>query len=188
MRGKIQLQSIARIFGSGFLALGLLGSPIACGGSKQQAPVRALPEYDAEQATLFGDVFRPELFGLGSVRSVGVDGLLRDRASRADTVVLARVVTVNRETRGVERGYSVVLTPAESALLGKTPDGPVSFEIAESSPVFGWLEGSQGRWGGTRMLLFLREFRDKTHFYGCADTPEARATILAAPRPTASRP
>jgi hypothetical protein len=188
MCGKIQLQGIPRIARLLLLALGLLGSPLACGSSKHDVPVRTLPNYDAEQATLFGDVFHPELFGFGSVRSVGVDGLLRDRASRADSVVLARVVTVSRETRGSERGYSVVLAPAESALLGPTPSGSLTFAISEASPVFGWLEGTQGHWGGTRMLLFLREFRDGTHFYGCADTPEARGVVLAASRVTKSGP
>lgn len=181
MFGKIQLQGSHRTLAF-ILALGLGGATLACGAKAQQGPVRSLPNYDAEQATLFGDVFRPELFGLGNVRSVGVDGLLRERATAADSVVQARVVTVSRETRGAVRGYSVVLAPTEGALLGDTPSGPLTFAIIESSPVFGWLEGSGGHWGGTRLLLFLRQFEDGMHFYGCADTPEARAVIANARR------
>ncbi|HET9931256.1 MAG TPA: hypothetical protein VFQ35_11235 [Polyangiaceae bacterium] len=182
MRGKIQLQGSYRLLVSFLLALGLAGAPLACGSKTNPSAVRALPEYDAEQATLFGDVFRPELFGLGSERSVGVDGLLRDRATVADTVVAARVVTVSRETRGAARGYSVVLAPTENALVGPTPSGQLTFEIVETSPVFGWLEGASGAWGGTRMLLFLRQFRDGTHFFGCADTEDVRTVVASAPR------
>lgn len=184
MRGKIQLQGSHRVFASLLLAVGLLGSPLGCGSKSNQPAARALPDYDPEQATLFGDVFRPELFGLGSERSVGVDGLLRDRATLADSVVPARVVTVSRETRGSARGYSVALAPTEGALVGPTPSGQLTFEIVETSPVFGWLEGAGGHWGGTRMLLFLREFRDGTHFFGCADTEDVRAVIASAPRAT----
>lgn len=182
MLGKIQLQGSHRILASFVLALGLSVGALACGSKAADPPARSLPNYDAEQATLFGDVFRPELFGLGNDRSVGVDGLLRERATLADSVVQARVVTVTRETRGAARGYSVVLAPTETALIGNTPSGPLTFAISESSPVFGWLEGSGGHWGGTRMLLFLRRFEDGSHFYGCADTPEARAVIASAPR------
>lgn len=165
----------------------LLAAALAC-GSKQQTPARSLPKYDAEQATLFGDVFRPDLFGLGTDRSVGIDNLLRDRASRADTVVLARVVTINRETRGKVRGYSVVLAPAESALIGSTPSGPLTVTITETNPVFGWLEGAGNHWGGTRMLLFLREFQDGTHFFGCADTQEVRGVVQTTANARSPRP
>jgi hypothetical protein len=184
MRGKIQLQGTRRAFAVHTLVLlCLLGTSSAC-GSKSKPVARSLPSYDAEQATLFGDVFRPELFGFGSEQSASKDGLLRDRASSADSIVVARVVTINRETRGSERGYSVVLMPAGSALAGTTPAGPLTFSIVENSPVFGWLEGAGTRWVGTRMLLFLREFQDGMHFFGSVDSQEVRAAIAAAPRAT----
>jgi hypothetical protein len=188
MRGKIQLQGTRRAFGvHALVAAGLFVTAVGC-GSKPKPQVRSLPSYDAEQATLFGDVFRPELFGFGGGHTNSADGLLRERASRADSVVVARVVTINRETRGEERGYSVVLEPAGTALVGSTRAGPLTFSIASNSPVFGWLEGAGTRWVGTRMLLFLREFQDGMHFFGSSDTPEIRATIAAAPRATPVKP
>jgi len=187
MRGKIQLQGTRRAFGAYALMGAWLFATAGC-GSKPKPSVRSLPSYDAEQATLFGDVFLPELFGFGSERAAASDGLLRDRASRADSIVAARVVTINRETRGNTRGYSVVLAPAGSALVGTTPSGPLTFSIAESSPVFGWLEGAGTRWVGTRLLLFLREFQDGTHFFGSVDSAEVRAAIAAAPRGTPVKP
>ncbi|MGC4094679.1 MAG: hypothetical protein QM756_43535 [Polyangiaceae bacterium] len=145
------------------------------------------PGYDAEQATLFGDVFRSELFGVGAEKAEA-DGLLKDRAASADAVVPVRVVTVNRETRGRQNAYSVVFTPTEAALIGDVPSGPLSFEIAETSPVFGWLEGAGSRWVGTRLLLFVRTFTDGTHFFGAQDSPEVRQLVREAPRPHTVKP
>ena len=187
MRGKIQLQGTRRAFAAHAFVGAWLLATAGC-GSQSKPSARALPIYDAEQATLFGDVFLPDLFGFGGERAAANDGLLRDRASRADSIVAARVVTINRETRGDVRGYSVVLAPAGSALVGTTPSGPLTFSIAENSPVFGWLEGAGTRWVGTRVLLFLREFQDGIHFFGASDTQEVRAAVAAAPRATPVKP
>ncbi len=150
----------------------------ACGAAKKPAHTQAAAvEYDAVQSTLFGDLFRQELFGLESALGPERDGLLPDRTRVADTVVPARVVTISRETRGATQSYSVVLAPTELALVGPTPSAPLTYTIVATSPVYGWLEGVGDRWVGTRLLLFRRVFRSGDHFYATVDRPTIRELV-----------
>jgi hypothetical protein len=153
------------------LAAGQLG----CGSSSPPPPV--LPSYGGEQAALFSDLFRPELFGIEGATPPENEGLLSERWQRADSVIPARVVTINRETRGEVRNYTVVAQPLADALRGRTVSGAVTLNVADRSPAFAWLDIMGEKWVGTRLLLFLRYYADGPHFYGTVDSAAVRTAL-----------
>ena len=163
----------------------------ACGGSSPPAR-QATPPYDADYATLFSDLFRPELFGIESSKPAELDGLLSERARKAEAVLPIRVITLSREIRGGTRSYSVVVEQTGPGLAGNSLHAPLALAIPERSPAFGWLEGAGTAWVGTHVLLMFRTFQDGPHFFGTSDTPAVRAAIAEAlrnaPVPAAPKP
>jgi hypothetical protein len=155
----------------------LLGAN-SCGGSRKAGPPAALPTYGGEQAALFSDLFRPELFGIEGATPPENDGLLAERWQQADSVLPVRVVTTNRETRGEVRNYTVVAQPTANTLRGEPISGPVTLTVADRSPAFAWLDGMREKWVGTRLLLFLRFYEDGPHFYGTVDNRAVRDALV----------
>ena len=150
---------------------------VGCASSAPPKPAHSAPTYDADFATLYSDLFRPELFGVASANTVAQDGLLRERIARAEGVVPTRVVTINREVRAGRRSYSVVVEQIGPELVGRSLSQQLSLVIPERSPTFAWLEGAGPSWVGTRLLLMFRVFHDGPHFFGTHDTPEVRGAI-----------
>jgi hypothetical protein len=164
------------------LSLALLS---AC-GARNVGPKPVLPSYVGEQAALFNDLFRPELFGMDGATRPENDSLLGERLQLADTLVPVRVVTINRETRGTLRNYTIVVQPTADVLRGKPVAGAVSLNVADRSPAFAWLDGTGEKWVGTRLLLLLRYYEDGPHFYGTVDSApvrEALARVKLQPTP-----
>lgn len=171
------------------VVVALLGSA-GCGGSRAATPPPALPVYAGEQAALFSDLFRPELFGIEGAAPPENDGLLAERWHQADSVLPVRVVTTSRETRGEVRNYTVVAQPTAEPLRGRPVPGNVTLNVADRSPAFAWLDGMREKWVGTRLLLFLRYYEDGPHFYGTVDNRAVRDALVRvkldrapAPRP-----
>lgn len=155
-----------------------LALTVAC-GSRQPPAQRPLPQYGGEQAALFSDLFRPELFGIDGSTAPEEDGLLVERTQRADSVLPVRVITVNRETRADVRNYTIVVQPAGATIRGKAVTAPVTLNVADRSPAFAWLDGVGSKWVGTRLMLFLRHYADGPHFYGSVDSPAVRMAIAS---------
>jgi hypothetical protein len=153
----------------------LLGG-LGC-GSRSSGPPTVLPAYGGEQAALFSDLFRPELFGIEGATPPENEGLLPERWLRADSVLPVRIVTTNRETRGEVRNYTVVAEPTADTLRGRPMTGAVTLTVADRSPAFAWLDGTGDKWVGTRLLLFLRYYEDGPHFYGTVDNAAVRAAL-----------
>jgi hypothetical protein len=156
-----------------------LASPaalVACGG-RAQTPKTVLPSYGGEQAALFNDLFRPELFGIDGAEPPEADGLLGERLKLSDTLVPVRVVTINRETRGEIRNYTIVVQPTAEALRGEPVKGAITLTVADRSPAFAWLDGTGEKWVGTRLLLLLRNYEDGPHFYGTVDSAPVREAL-----------
>jgi len=150
---------------------------VGCASSAPPKAANSAPTYDADFATLYSDLFRPELFGVASANTMAQDGLLSERIARAEGVVPTRVVTINREVRAGRRSYSVVVEQIGPELVGRSLSQQLSLVIPERSPTFAWLEGAGPNWVGTRLLLMFRVFHDGPHFFGTHDTPEVRGAI-----------
>lgn len=149
----------------------------ACRASPRPAATPK-PRYTPEEAAVFDDVFRPELFGHPGMASPDLDGLLPDRVAAAHSVAPARVVTVTRDEDGERRSYTVVVASMGPALVGRSPVQPVSLRVTGTSPVFAWVDGAGAQWVGTRLLLFLRYFEDGAHFHATPDTEAMRNKVL----------
>jgi len=158
------------------VAAAALGGAVGC-GSRSSGPPPALPAYGGEQAALFSDLFRPELFHIDGATPPEEEGLLAERWQRADSVVPVRVVTTNRETRGEVSAYTVVVEPTADRLRGRPVPGAVTLNVADRSPAFAWLDGIGEKWVGTRLLLFLRYYEDGPHFYGTVDSAPVRMAL-----------
>ena len=163
----------------GFLLLVFLAS---CGGGGKRRILIA-PEYQPEYAVVFDDLLAPELFGFDPEgRDPAQDPKLRERALRADLVMLAKVETVSR-VGGVENkgAYELVLRAAGPAFFGRAPEEPLFLNIGPSNPTYPWVDGAGARWVGTRVILFAKRFKgakgDVIHYRGEADTPGMRAAL-----------
>lgn len=155
-------------------SLGCLGVfELGCSNEKP-VPAAPLPPYSGEQAALFSDMFRPELFGIEGAQPPEADALLQDRAQRSDYIAPVRVVTVSRQSNSDFRGYTVVVEPTAAPLRGSIGQSSLALAVADGSPTFAWLEIAGSRWVGTRLLLFLRNYQDGPHFFGTVDIPAVR--------------
>jgi hypothetical protein len=149
-------------------------------GSKPPPLAPTRPTYTPEDAALFNDLFRPELFGFPGILPPEADRLLEERVARATTVVPAKVVTVTLEGDGEHKSYSVVVEPAEACLAGRPLADSVTLTVAANSPIFGWVEGAARGFVGTRLMLFVRIYEDGPHFHGSVDTLAVRQAIAQA--------
>jgi len=144
--------------------------------------------YDPEEATLFNDFFRPELFGLEAAETAPEsDRLLYDRVARADVVVAARIVTVTREADDREPSYSIVLQPTASPLVGRPNDVPPVLKVRARSAAYAWIDANRDACVGIRALIFARNYEDGLHFHGSIDNPAVRDAVIRA-RIEPSRP
>lgn len=178
-RGGVCAKALAMFFA--------LQTLLAC-ASTPPAIRTPTPVYSPEDAALFNDLFRPELFGHPGFSPPELDGLLPERVAAADAVVPVRVVTVTFDGDGERQNYSVVVAPSEAALAGQLDLESVTLRIAGNSPVFPWVEGASRKWVGTQLLLFLKHFHDGPHFHGAPDTPGVRAAVLRARMPNPPTP
>jgi hypothetical protein len=180
MLRKLQRRSTSRgwLCAIGLLSANLLGTvESGCASKKPRVEAPSPPTYGGEQAALFSDLFRPELFGIDQASPPEKDTLLADRARSADFVGPVRVTTVTRETRGVNRNYTVVVEATGAPVRGTPRADALALTVYDGSPAFAWLEGIGDKWVGTRLLLVLRYYADGPHFFGTVDTPAVRAAL-----------
>ncbi len=180
MLRKLQRRNTARGW---FRVVGLLGvnlfGVVESGCAAKPPPVEAAapPTYGGEQAALFSDLFRPELFGIDQGSPPERDSLLTERLQHADFIGPVRVTTVTRETRGANHNYTIVVQATGAPLRGTPRPDALALTVYQGSPAFAWLEGSGDKWIGTRMLLLLRYYADGAHFFGTVDSAEMRAAL-----------
>ena len=164
-------------------------STAGCGGRAAEAPVAGKPAYAAEEATLFNDLFRPELFGLDAIEPAPEnDRLLPDRVARADVIVAARVVTVTRESDGRGGTYRVVVEPVARPLVGPPTDAPLALTVREKSHAYAFIDANRNACVGIRTLLFARSYDDGLHFHASVDTPAVREAVIRARIEQSGRP
>lgn len=142
---------------------------------------RSSPAYDPEEAVVFNDLFRPELFGMHlSSEGPEQDPLLGERTAFADSVFVARVVTINEEVERGNKRLSVVVRASEPQLAGAPVPEAITLRVAGNTPAFLYLQGAARRWVGSSLVIFLRRYRDGPHFHGTVDSPAVRRAIAAA--------
>jgi hypothetical protein len=161
------------------LALAALLAGVAC-ASRPEPIAPESSKYSLEDAAVFTDLFRPELFGVRQSEPPELDGLLAERTELADSVYAARCISVTREKSGGMRSYNVVVVPAGDVLAGRPPPETVSLSIASRSPAAAWLDMATEGWVGTRFILFVRQYQDGPHFYATVDSPPVRLAIMRA--------
>jgi len=163
---------------------GLVLVLLACGGSRAGAngsEGAAFPEYSAADAVLFDDMLAPALFGFDpEARTPAKDPKLRDRTRYADYVLPARVESISRVGAEQQGAYEVTLAPTGPALAGDH-EGPVMITLPKSGPAYAWLDGAGAKFAGTRLIVFVKAFRNGEssvlHFRGEPDTPDVRQAV-----------
>lgn len=163
-------------------ALGCVALPVfAVGCSARHSPLEPPPaRYTPEEATLFDDILRPELFGIEQPRELPEnDSLLAARLRQADAVFVGKVVTVTRERGGGVQtdGYSVNVRPAGPAISGILPVGVVTLRVGELNPVYRWLDELGVTLMAKPLIVFTRSYPGELHFHATVDTPSVRALL-----------
>lgn len=134
--------------------------------------------YTRQEARLFDDLFRPELFGVThTVSPPERDKRLGERTAFADSVSQAKVITVTRGGGLDATVYTIVLRPDGRPLAGRRLPETLTLTIRPSSPIYSWLEAAGQTWVGTRLILFVRAFTDGIHYHATVDTEPVRKVI-----------
>jgi hypothetical protein len=177
------LWRILALFG---LGLGLGGQLGCARGRGADAPVESLASYSPEAAVLFDDVLAPAVFGFDTeARDPASDPHLKERTRQAEFVVPARVETVSR-VGGVKHSgsYEVTVAVTGPALVGDVEGTPLVLTVPATNPSYAWVDGAGVKWLGTRMLVFVRHYRDGNasalHFRCEPDTPAMRGAVQRA--------
>src|SRR5262249_28265877 len=140
--------------------------------------VAGLPEYTPEEASLFGDVLDPSVFGLPTDAPPLEDPKLKARIARADAVVRVQVATVSQELLAGTKGYTLALNVDPVPLSGTAPESPLEIRITAGSPSMAQVQAEDAQFVGKRFVLFIRRYahhgEPELHFHGEGDTPDFR--------------
>ncbi len=154
----------------------------------------ALPPFGQEAARVFDDSIPVAAFGDFGNRRAEEESKLRRAAQEADTIVLARVLTVARDDDGRLVRYGLTLQPQGDALFNTKPHTEI-LELAATPRGFrgGLLDQLDTELAGRELLLLLRTYEQdgepRTHFR--AEVPsqpvlEAIASARSEPPPPAA--
>jgi hypothetical protein len=153
-------------------------------GREAGPPEASLPPYSAEEAVLFNDsvagqVIRPAAWT--------PDAKLADRVARADSVVVARIVTITLgQASSAGPTLRIDLQPLSSPLAGAVQTGMLTFNLAADNPAYMLFRLRARTLIGRRLVLFFRTYADgpdtQLHFRAEPDSPEVHAAILRAKR------
>jgi hypothetical protein len=147
--------------GSRWAAVALVAAALAgCGPAREPKAARGeqLPEFTAEEASLFDDSFSPAVFS--SEIAAELDDKLYLRVRRAETVVPAAIATVT-EDRGSdgEHVFTLGLRPSGPPLAGAAWSEPVVVSVPPRSPSYPVLQGLGAQLVGTPVILFFRRYK-----------------------------
>jgi len=157
----------------------------ACGGSGGEAavPAGSFPRWEGELRTLFDDEIDPAAVGMAmDGRSPGSDPMLRLRAQAAEIVARMRVQTVNRNTRGARKSYTVVLQVGKPALLPLIFNtNTVELVVTQETGAYGVVQNLESTLGGKVFIGFVRRFAGvdgpELHWHLAADHAEVAQIV-----------
>jgi len=131
----------------------------ACGPSPS-GPVSAagtpLPPYTAADFALLDDRFSPEVFGA----VVDAADPVRQRASLADGIVRARIVTVTRDSNGQREAFVVELTPVPPSLKGPNVSERLALSIPIENPSFAFVKSFEAELVGRPVIVIYKRFAE----------------------------
>jgi hypothetical protein len=137
--------------------------------------VAGLPEYTPEEASLFGDILTPTVFGLPAEEAPSQDQKLAKRMQRADAVVKVRVATVSETLLAGTRGYTLALAVETPPIRGSAPESPLEIQLGAGSPSLAQVQAEDSKLVGRRFVLFIRHYANhgepELHWHGEGDTP-----------------
>ena len=160
--------------------------PLGCASPAPRAvsAVEGLPDYSPEDASVFGDVLAPGVFGLPSEVPPERDPKLPDRTHHADAVVRVRVATVSEQLLAGTQGFTIVLAVEAPPLLGAPPENPLELQLARGSPSLAMVQAQGSALVGRRFILFLKHYAHRgeqvLHWHGEGDTPAFEEALLRA--------
>ena len=134
-----------------------------CGPTAPTSTPKALkyPAYGAAEAALFGDTIAPDFLGAERQKPVTEDEFLALRVAEADSVLSARISTVNRDSRGDEGAhYSLRAVIVGPALAGRNEAEPVTLLVPPSSASYSWVRALEAALVGRPLILFMKRYND----------------------------
>jgi hypothetical protein len=154
------------------------------------AVAQPLSSYGGHAAELFDDTIEPSAVGfeVGGGGQLLAAQALTERTQSADSVVLARVVTVTSQPDPAGRSWQVGLRTL-AHLAGPRPrTGDFTLSVAASDPAAGILRAVEARLVGVTFVVLLRDFASgerggsvtATHFHVVRDSREQLDAIHAA--------
>ncbi|HVW28501.1 MAG TPA: hypothetical protein VHC69_24220 [Polyangiaceae bacterium] len=155
------------------LLLGIAG----CGGGPPRAAsaTAGLPEYTAEEATIFDDDMSSAVFGLPTEIPVGSDPRLPDRVKGADAIVRVRVATVSEEELAGKKAFSLSLSVEPAPLKGQVEENPLEIQLGPTSPALSRVLTAGSQFVGRRFVLFVKRYahhgEPELHWHAEGDTP-----------------
>ena len=167
------------------LFLLLLPACSAENGSRTGAKAALYPNYDPAQAALFKDNFGPGAFNPDHSLPPNREEQEKIdlRARHADSVYVAKIVTVTEDRNDVGRSFQLELRPLER--LRGTPPDKLSLKIPQGSPSFPLVREWRSELVGRRLIVFSRHFNDKgkatVHWYAESDSQAVRTLLGVKP-------
>ena len=115
-----------------------------------------LPAYTASDAALLDDRLSPEVFGA----VVDPSDPVGRRASLADGIVRARLVTVTRDSTGQSESYVLELQPAPPALKGPDIAERLALTIPPANPSFAFVKSSDSELVGRPVIVIYKRYNE----------------------------
>jgi hypothetical protein len=156
------------------------------------AVAQPLSSYGGHAAELFDDTIEPSAVGfeVGGGGQLSAAQALTERTQSADSVLLARVVTVTSQPDPAGRSWQVGLHTLANLAGPRPRSGDFTLSVAASDPAAGILRAVEARLVGVTFVVLLREFASAsserggsvtaTHFHVVHDSREQLDAIHAA--------
>jgi hypothetical protein len=163
---------------------------LACRPGEPGIVVSELPPYTRQEAAVFDDSIAPGVFDPDA--DAPLAGEFPEAVRRADFIVPARLVAINRERHEQAVRYELLAEAVGPTLLGAIGDGPIELDVSRTSPSQPLLRAMDTQLVGTKLLVIARRYqldgKMVVHFRAEPDTVAIRDAIEAALRDSAAQP
>ena len=156
---------------------------VACGPATPTAhgPVRPAAAWTGEDVELFDDgidVGAVPMPGTSEGKDDGNDARIASRTTKADGVVVGKVIGVSSEPVGEKNRYRLELLVEGEPLAGAKPDSPFTLIVENTAPAFGTVRSQDAQLIGKKFVVFFRRYAAEegadepiTHYHLSAAIP-----------------